>query len=66
MPKDKGCDACGTGLTPDERMNFEGQSYDDILEATHRMIDLARLQLSSAECCLSKLLELRKAEVSKG
>jgi len=58
----EGCDVCGSGLKPDDRMNFDGKCSDEILLAAYEMLTQAQLQLASAECCLAKLMEAREAK----
>jgi len=52
------CEICGYGLTPDERMKFEGRTISDILRATYEALTSAQLQIATAECCLAKIMEL--------
>jgi len=56
------CNVCGSGLGPDQRMNFDGSSLDDIILAAYMAISTAQEQLASAECCLAKLMQLRAKE----
>lgn len=56
----KQCDMCGSGFTPDDRMNFHKRTGTDILESAYRMLVEAQDRIASAECCIAKLIELNK------
>jgi len=58
------CDMCGSGLSPDERMSFKGQTKESIQAAGYEMLTQAQLMLSSAECCFAKVREMESFERS--
>ena len=62
MEKRVKCDDCGSGYRPEERMSFNNFTLMQVVEAAQYQLDRARLQLSTAECCLSYVLEKAKAE----
>ena len=55
------CEACGDGFSPDERMTFTTLDQDNLIAAAYKMLTAAQIQLSSAECVLAKLIEIRGA-----
>jgi hypothetical protein len=56
------CEICGEGYAPDERMKFGNTETDHLIKVAYQMISSLQTQLSSAECVLAKLMEVRKNE----
>lgn len=54
------CDGCGNGYTADERMNFEGETIDSIIESAYQNLIQLRMGLMTVEVQLEKLLQLRR------
>lgn len=60
------CDHCGTGFTPDERMNFKDIRATDIQKAMHSLIDQVQLHLLSIECMSAKLIQIDEDKRATG
>jgi hypothetical protein len=54
------CEDCGSGYTADERMNFEGETIDSIIESAYSNLTQIQLSMMTVEVQLEKLLQLRR------
>jgi hypothetical protein len=59
-----GCDICGHGFTPDQRMSFQGATTASLTKAAYLRLTALQLELGSVECILAKLMEIQKGEVA--